>query len=225
MLVLGHHLKSLDPEDIACNIFIIIGIHRDSAVMEEAFVLVEILYHHLFRSHRHHYSRGHNVGNGELVHIDDILDDCVFVLLKIARFLGDIGHRADLFPGYCGFAFFRGDELGEFLGQDYQREHYYHKDTDDPGRKTHQGAPAVCAYGLRYDFSEYQHEYGHNGAGKAEPLGAEDFSGLCAHASRSYRICYSIETQDSRNRAGTVLLEFFEFGGRLVALLLPHRDI
>ena len=83
----------------------------------------------------------------------------------------------------------------------------------------------VGADGLGDDFGEDEDEDRHEGGDEAEPLAAEQFGGLLAHAGGAHRVRDGIQREDRSQGTVGIVFEFGEEDGVPVTFLLFHGEV
>ena len=81
------------------------------------------------------------------------------------------------------------------------------------------------ADGFGDDFGEDEDEDRHDRGDQAEPLAAEQFGGLLAHAGGAHRVGDGVQREDGRQGTVRIVLELGEENGVPVTFFLFHREV
>ena len=223
-LVLGEVLQHVVAEDVACDEFRGVRVHRDAGVVREFLLLVELLEGHVLRRDGGDHARGHHVIGLDVVQLHDVLDDLVLGIVNDAFFLAHVRHCGHFLAGDAGVRLVTGDAHPEFFHEPddgIQDDHQAFHDAGQPD----EAFPVVGADGLRDDLGEDEDQDRHDGGDQAEPLAAEQFGGLLAHAGGAHGVRDRVQRENGRQGTVRIVLELGEEDGVPVTFFLFHREV
>ena len=226
-LVLGEEFERVGAEDIAGDELARVGVNRYAGEMVVVVVFVEVAQRHVLRGNGSHNAGRHDVVGLDVLQFDDVLDNLVLALLKLAFFLAHVSHGrqllariGDLFFGAVGR-----DAVGEFFYTPDDRIQEENHGTECACCKMRQVAPIGGADGLGDDLGEDEYQDSGDDGDETEPCTAEDHRSLTTHARRTDGVGDGIQREDSRQRTVGILFIRVQQCSPLVALSFPHLQV